>query len=69
MPQQEDGQRFHACIVRALEDHETDLAKETDWIQFLCSINDDQFEEIVSYNDLMNSLESKEDGEGNVWKF
>jgi hypothetical protein len=30
MPRQEDGQRFHARIVRALEDHETELAKEPD---------------------------------------
>jgi hypothetical protein len=29
-----------------------------------------QLEEIISYNDLMNSLESEEDhGENNVWKF
>jgi hypothetical protein len=69
MPQQEEGQRFHARIVRALEDRETELAREPDRIQFLYSVNNDQFEEIVSYNDLMNSLESEEDGKGDVWKF
>ena len=28
-----------------------------------------EFEEILSYSKLMDSLESQEDGEGNVWKF
>lgn len=67
MPPQEDGQCFCACIVRATEDHEQDLANDPDRIHFLCSVNDDQFEEIMSYNDLKNSIE--EDGESNVWKF
>jgi hypothetical protein len=57
MPPQEDGQRFRARIVRAIEDHERNLAKDEDRIHFLCSINDDQFEEIMSYNDLLCSLE------------
>jgi hypothetical protein len=69
MPQQEDGQRFRARIVRALEDHEANLGKESDRIQFVCSVNDDQFEDIISYQELLDSLEAQEDGEGNVWKF
>lgn len=35
----------------------------------MCSTNDGQFEEILSYSELMDSLESTEHGEGNVWKF
>jgi hypothetical protein len=62
-----DGQRFHAHIVRAIEDHERDLANNSEHIYFLCSINDDQYEEIMSYNDLLSSPE--EDGENIVWKF
>ena len=69
MPQQEDGQRFRARIVRALEDYEDELGREPERIQFMCSVNDGQFEEIVSYGDLLNLLESEEDGEENVWKF
>ena len=69
MPQQEDGQRFQACIVRALENYENELRKEPECIQFICSVNNGQFEELVSYGDLLDSLESEEDGEANVWKF
>jgi hypothetical protein len=68
MPPQEEGHRFRACIVRAIEDHEWNLCKDDNRIHFLCFINDDQFEEIMSYNDLLSSLE--EDGETNtVWRF
>jgi len=69
MPPQEDGQRFRAQIVRAIEDRERDLANDPTRIEFLCSVGDDQYEEIVSYNNLLNSLESEEDGEANIWKF
>jgi hypothetical protein len=70
MPQQqEDGQCFHAQIVCALEDHEANLGKELDHSQLVCSANDNQFEDIISYQELLNSLEAQEDGEGNIWKF
>ena len=67
MAPQPDGQRFRARIVRAIEDHERNLASNSERTHFLCSVNDDQFEEIMSYNDLLRSLE--DDGEGIVWKF
>lgn len=70
MPQQEDGQWFCACmIIKAIEDHEIKLVSDPEHIKFLCSVNDDH-KEIVSCNhDLMNSLESTEDGKSNVWNF
>jgi hypothetical protein len=70
LPQQEDGQRFQACIlVKALDDYKSDLGTQPDRIRFLCLAKDGDFEEILSYSELMDSLESQEDGEGNVWKF
>jgi hypothetical protein len=38
-------------------------------IRFLCSGKDGEFEEVLSYSQLMDSLESQDYGEGNVWKF
>jgi hypothetical protein len=55
MPEQEDGQRFRARIVRAIEDHERDLANDPDRIQFLCSVNNDQFEEIFRFSEFEKS--------------
>jgi hypothetical protein len=51
-------------------DDENELGKEPEGIQFICSVNDGQFEElVVSYGDLLHLLESEEDWEANVWKF
>ena len=68
MDPQEDGQRFRAKIVQSLEDHEANLAKNPTRIQYLCSINDDQYEEILSYNDVLNYIERDEESDI-VWKF
>ena len=37
-------------------------------IKFYISVNDDQFEEVMSYNEVLNHIESDED-ETIVWKF
>jgi hypothetical protein len=75
MPQKKDGQCFQAHIVRALEDYENELRKEPERIQFVCSVNDGQFQddelvsygnllELVSYGDLLDLLELEDHGEG-----
>jgi hypothetical protein len=69
LPQEEDGQRFRARIVKALDDYDSDLGTQPERIRFLCAAKDGAYEEILSYSQLMDSLESQEDGEGNVWKF
>ena len=65
LPQQEDGQRCHTRIVNDLDDYKSDLGTQPECIPFLCSAKDGGFEEILSYSELMDSLESQEDGEGN----
>jgi len=51
----EDGQSFHAHIVKAIEDHEDNLAQHPEHLKFLCSINNDTAEEIMTYNDILAS--------------
>ena len=41
-----DGQRFHAQIVEYCH-------KTPEHMKFCCSINDDEYEDIISYNELM----------------
>ena len=64
----EDGQRHRACIVQAIADHASDLAANPTRIKFLCSINDEQFEEILTYNEVLHHIEQNED-DAVVWKF
>jgi hypothetical protein len=67
LPPQEDGQRFRARIIRAIGDQENDLECSSDRLEFLCSLNDDEREEIISYNDIINYF--NQDNDNIVWKF
>ena len=68
MDRQEDGQRYRAKIVEAIQEHESDLNKEDVRIKFRCTVNDEEFEEIVSYNELLDHI-SKDETEEGLWKF
>ena len=62
----EDGTRWRARIVQATEDHETEVDKER--LKFEVSINDDEFEDIVSHHDVSEHIEHDEDTDA-LWKF
>ena len=52
----------------AIDKHASDLAKDPARIKFLCSINNDEYESVMSYNDIMSCISDDED-ESRVWKF
>ncbi len=66
---QEDGQQFCARIVEAVEDHDAKLHQKPERFKFCCSINDDQYEEILSYNEILNYIEQQDDDGTRIWKF
>jgi hypothetical protein len=63
MDPMEDGQRHRARIVRAIEDQDGEIEDTPTRIKFLCSINDDESEEIITYNEILNYLENNENME------
>ena len=65
---QKDGHQFRARIVKAVEDHESSLQDNPTRIQFLCKYNDDQAEEIITYNQLLEYI-SRDEASDIVWKF
>ena len=67
-PPENDGRRYRAKIVEAIEEKEKNIANHPDKIKFRCSVNNDEYEEIVSYNDIINHIE-KDDTESGEWKF
>ena len=65
----EDGSKHRARIVQAIEEHEDATAKQSNRVKFVCSMNDDEYEEIMSYNDIVQHIEaSSSDGEV-MWQF
>jgi hypothetical protein len=71
MAPREDEQRFQCKIVEAIIRNEGNLEKELGLIQFKCSVNNDEYEEIVTYNEIINHIERQDGGldEDSIWKF
>jgi len=65
----EDGQRFRARIVQAIQDQDTKLTANAERFKFWCSINDNQFEEILSYSAIFNYIEQQDDHGTRLWQF
>ena len=63
-----DGQIHRAKIVECLRQHDESIANSSQHVQFRCSVNDDKYEDIVSYNDIIASLE-KDDENQILWRF
>ena len=68
LDQREDGQKFRAKIVEAVNDHEDKVQSNPELLRFRCSINNDEFEEIMAYNDIVHHIYVDQDSDV-VWQF
>jgi hypothetical protein len=64
----EDGTRARLRITELLNDDERDLHSHPTVLRFRSSNGDETYEEIISYNQLMDHLE-EDDGEDGIWRF
>jgi hypothetical protein len=69
MDTQEDGQRFHARIVECISDHESNVHRSDNHAKFRISVNEDEFEEIITYNELLDFIEKNQENDTIVWQF
>jgi hypothetical protein len=69
MDTQEDGQRFRARIVECISDHESNVRRSDDHVKFRVSVNEDEYEEIITYNELMDFIEKNQENNTIVWRF
>ena len=69
MDQQEDGQRHRARIVKLIEDHESKLQDNPTRIKYVCSVNNDAAEEVITYNQMLDYISREENDCEKVWKF
>ena len=54
-------------FVEMLYEHEKDVENNPDRIKFLCSFNNDEYEDILAYHDIIDHIE-KEYEDPTVWK-
>jgi hypothetical protein len=69
MDTQGDGQRFCACIVECISDHKSNVRHSDDHVKFRISVNEDEYEEIITYNELMDFMEKNQENNAIVWQF
>jgi hypothetical protein len=69
MDTQEDGQRLRAYIVEYISDHESNIRRSDDHVKFRISVNEDEYEEIITYNELMDFIEKNQENDAIVWRF
>jgi hypothetical protein len=69
MDTQEDGQRFCARIVKCISDHESNIRRSDDHVKFRISVNEDEYKEIITYNELMDFIEKNQENDSIVWQF
>ena len=69
LDEEKDGTVQRARIIQVIEDHEAKVEKQGDRIQFKVSIGDDKFEDILSYQQVLDHIERDEDNGPILWKF
>ena len=67
-PTDVNGERMRATVIKCIEDHDKELAKDPNRKKFICSLNNDQYEEIMSYNEIMDHI-NNQDQDNTVWNF
>ena len=68
----ENGERYCMKILEVLVGNEEQLAKHPDCIKLICSVNDDMYEEILTYNEILEYIAKNKEQDAEqaiVWKF
>ena len=65
---QEDGQTTQLCILEAIKEHQDNAVNSPDNVKFRCSVNEDAYDDILTYNQIMEYL-AKDDDDDIIWKF
>ena len=64
---QEDGETTRIKVIEAINDHHDANSEYKPTVKFKCSVNNDAYEEVLSYNQILEYL-AKDDNDI-VWKF
>ena len=65
LAEQEDGTRHRARIVKMIQDH---LVNSKEHVRFRLSVNNDQYEQIMAYGELLQHI-NKDDEQEVLWKY
>ena len=69
LPERDDVEHHRARIVELIKEHDDKTSNDSKHIKFKCSVNNDLYEQILAYNDIMNFIEKDDSSDPVVWKF
>ena len=65
----DDGTRHRCKIVEAIRNRNAKVKQDPTLLKFICSINDDEYQEILSYNEILDRINSQAENEERIWRF
>jgi hypothetical protein len=69
MEEDDDGFCCHAHVIEVLADHEKNITNNLVLKKFKCPVGEDEFEEIISYNIVMQHIEKDNDDGETFWTY
>jgi hypothetical protein len=63
-----DGTRPRARIIECIENQENELGRNPTRIKFKISVNGDEYEDLIAYNEVMEHIQEQDD-DATLWKF
>ena len=51
-----NGEKLRAQVVEAVKNYDDKLKDDPDHIKFVCSVNDEKYEEMLSYNEILQHI-------------
>ena len=67
--QNDDGTKYRCEIVRALREQEDKVGSSKEYQRFVVSVNDGEYEEIVSYSEILDHILRDNDDDAVYWRF
>jgi hypothetical protein len=65
----DDGTRHRCKIVEAIQTRDAKLKKDPTLLKFICSVNDDEYQDILSYNEILDRIDSQAQNEEQIWNY
>jgi len=69
LDEQDDGQHFRTKIVECVTNHDEWNQTDPKHVRFRCTVNDDQYEDIIMYNELMDYIQRNAENDETLWHF
>ena len=69
LPIEEDGTRQRAKIIKVYDDHKKVLANEPDMVKLRIKANDEEYDELMAYDDFKNFIDERFIKDDGIWTY